>query len=50
MTKGVHPAMQPNEPSRSDPLRNPICTEAEHGQLPPTHDAPLAPRDPLQPG
>jgi hypothetical protein len=39
-----------NEPSGPHPLGNPMSTKAEHPELAPAHNAPLPPRNPLQPG
>ncbi len=50
MSNGVDPAVHPHEPSRPNPFRNSVGTEAQHGELPPAHHAPLAPSNPLQPG
>jgi hypothetical protein len=50
MANRINAPMQPQQPSRPDPLGNPVGTEAEHHQLPSADNAPLAPSDPLQAG
>jgi hypothetical protein len=42
--------MQTQQPPSTHPLRDAMSTEAKHAQLPPAHNAPLPPGNPLQPG
>ena len=46
MAKRVHPDMQPDQPSRPDPLSNPVRAKTELGKLVARYDTPLRPRDP----
>jgi hypothetical protein len=46
----VDTAVYAQQAPRANPFRNPVRAEAQNDQLPPRQNAPLARRDPLQPG